>query len=105
MLLAYQGFERGVATFYDLPDIPCRWRVAEMRRYSGRLALQKEHPDLTKRTTVLLPRLQSKPLKGTTIPMAVRRETAGPELAVPVWRNCRSRSNANDTQQTATKRT
>ncbi len=23
MLLAYQGFERGVATFYDLPGIPC----------------------------------------------------------------------------------
>jgi len=40
LLLAYQGFERGVATFYDLPGIPAvaPWRKSFLDRHGqGRL--------------------------------------------------------------------
>jgi len=36
LLLAYQGFERGVATFYDLPGIP------ETRTYNSLLQLTRD---------------------------------------------------------------
>ena len=57
MLLAYQGFERGVATFYDLPGIPRR-RVlqgetvpSEEKIYS----IFEPHTDLIKRGKTLKP--------------------------------------------------